>query len=431
MSNRARQRNKDKKAQQERSAARINANPELKKNNVIQGRKNQSNVTARNKKYTVNPNSGYRAPKSRGGQGNTGGVKAVNERKAAEEQQKSGNITSPGYGKNNTGSTTAHKQSHIRARGGLLRYPLEAMTDSTDYLQIDITKYQSVKDVSSAGGIVGSAGKRQLSKRSRVPGGLTTQSLVNKGTVLLQIPSQVQDGNSASYGEDKLNSMVGAAVGGITGIMEESGKKIGELDIPGAIQSGKGEVANALKSSGVDINAAKSLITKKLAASAVGVFGGNVSVNQLLAREQGQILNPNMELLFNGPTLRNFRFSFKMTPRSQGEAEQCKLIIRTFKMNMAPKVTSGEGASLFLNTPNVFELRYKTGYRNHPFLHKFKQCFLTDISVNYTGEGVYATYENREPISMIMDLTFKELEPIYDTDYFDERGYDSDSTVGY
>ncbi len=431
MSNRARQRNKDKKAQQERSAARIKANPELKKNNVIQGRKNQSNVTARNKKYTVNPNSGYRAPKSRGGQGNTGGVKAVNERKAAEEQQKSGNITSPGYGKNNTGSTTAHKQSHIRARGGLLRYPLEAMTDSTDYLQIDITKYQSVKDVSSAGGIVGSAGKRQLSKRSRVPGGLTTQSLVNKGTVLLQIPSQVQDGNSASYGEDKLNSMVGAAVGGITGIMEESGKKIGELDIPGAIQSGKGEVANALKSSGVDINAAKSLITKKLAASAVGVFGGNVSVNQLLAREQGQILNPNMELLFNGPTLRNFRFSFKMTPRSQGEAEQCKLIIRTFKMNMAPKVTSGEGASLFLNTPNVFELRYKTGYRNHPFLHKFKQCFLTDISVNYTGEGVYATYENREPISMIMDLTFKELEPIYDTDYFDERGYDLDDTVGY
>ena len=431
MSNRARQRNKDKKAQQERSAARIKANPELKKNNVIQGRKNQSNVTARNKKYTVNPNSGYRAPKSRGGQGNTGGVKAVNERKAAEEQQKSGNITSPGYGKNNTGSTTAHKQSHIRARGGLLRYPLEAMTDSTDYLQIDITKYQSVKDVSSAGGIVGSAGKRQLSKRSRVPGGLTTQSLVNKGTVLLQIPSQVQDGNSASYGEDKLNSMVGAAVGGITGIMEESGKKIGELDIPGAIQSGKGEVANALKSSGVDINAAKSLITKKLAASAVGVFGGNVSVNQLLAREQGQILNPNMELLFNGPTLRNFRFSFKMTPRSQGEAEQCKLIIRTFKMNMAPKVTSGEGASLFLNTPNVFELRYKTGYRNHPFLHKFKQCFLTDISVNYTGEGVYATYENREPISMIMDLTFKELEPIYDTDYFDERGYDLDDTVWY
>ena len=164
----------------------------------------------------------------------------------------------------------------------------------------------------------------------------------------------------------------------------------------------------------------------------VGALGGNVSINQLLARSEGQILNPNMEMLFNGPTIRNFRFSFKMTPRSREEAEQCKLIIRTMKMNMAPKVTSGRGGvSLFLNTPNVFQLRYKTGFRNHPFLHKFKQCFLTDISVNYTGEGVYATYENREPVSMIMDLTFKELEPIYDQDYFNDRGRDVDSTVGF
>ena len=347
-----------------------------------------------------------------------------------DKKKLSGSITSSSYGKNDSGSTEAHKQSNIRDRGGLLRYPLEAMTDSTDYLQIDITKYVPVKEASEAGGIVGSVGSRKLSGRSPVRGFTSTQSLVNQGTVLLQIPSQIQDGNSAAYGEDKLNSMVGAAVGGITGIMEESGKKIGELDIPGAIQSGKGEVANALKSSGVNIDAAKSLITKKLAASAVGVFGGNVTVNQLLAREEGQILNPNMELLFSGPTLRNFRFSFKMTPRSEKEAEQCKLIIRTFKMNMAPKVT-GSGANLFLNTPNVFELRYKSGFRNHPFLHKFKQCFLTDISVNYTAEGVYATYENKEPISMTMDLTFKELEPIYDNDYFDERGYDSDSTVGY
>ena len=347
-----------------------------------------------------------------------------------DKKKLSGSITSSSYGKNDSGSTEAHKQSNIRDRGGLLRYPLEAMTDSTDYLQIDITKYVPVKEASEAGGIVGSAGSRKLAGRSTIRGFTSSQSLVNQGTVLLQIPSQIQDGNSAAYGEDKLNSMVGAAVGGITGIMEESGKKIGELDIPGAIQSGKGEVANALKSSGVNIDAAKSLITKKLAASAVGVFGGNVTVNQLLAREEGQILNPNMELLFSGPTLRNFRFSFKMTPRSEKEAEQCKLIIRTFKMNMAPKVT-GSGANLFLNTPNVFELRYKSGFRNHPFLHKFKQCFLTDISVNYTAEGVYATYENKEPISMTMDLTFKELEPIYDNDYFDERGYDSDSTVGY
>ena len=196
-------------------------------------------------------------------------------------------------------------------------------------------------------------------------------------------------------------------------------------------ESGKA-AKNALEAADIDINTAAALATKKIATSVVSAFGGNVSVNQLLQRESGQIFNPNMELLFNGPTLRNFRFAFKMTPRSPEEAEQCKLIIRTFKMNMAPKVTSGRGtASLFLNTPNVFELRYKSGAANHPFLHRFKQCFLTDINVNYTAEGVYATYEGREPVSMIMNLTFKELEPIYDQDYFDAGGFDADDTVGF
>ena len=48
------------------------------------------------------------------------------------------------------------------------------------------------------------------------------------------------------------------------------------------------------------------------------------------------------------------------------------------------------------------------------------------MSVNYTGEGVYATYDDSTPISMQMDLTFKELEPIYNTDY-----EDSDVGVGF
>ena len=33
-------------------------------------------------------------------------------------------------------------------------------------------------------------------------------------------------------------------------------------------------------------------------------------------------------------------------------------------------------------------------------------CF-ENISVNYTGEGTYATYDDGTPVSMIMDLTFQ------------------------
>ena len=320
-----------------------------------------------------------------------------------------------------------------RSRGGVLRYPFEALTEKTDYLQIDIVEYEPSRQSSyNESNLLSRPGTRRIPLRSRVPGGLTTQSLVNKGTVLLQIPSQIQDSNAVNYGDSELNSLQGAVLQGAIDVPTAMGKEFSKLNIGGGFQAGKDAAGRAIESTGLTKSSAAALITKKLASQVASTFGANVSVNQLLARTGGQILNPNMELLFNGPTLRNFRFSFKMTPRSREEAEQCKLIIRTFKMNMAPKVTSGRGKqSLFLNTPNVFQLRYKTGYRNHPFLNKFKQCFLTDISVNYTGEGVYATYENREPVSMIMDLTFKELEPIYDQDYFNDRGRDLDSTVGF
>jgi len=69
------------------------------------------------------------------------------------------------------------------------------------------------------------------------------------------------------------------------------------------------------------------------------------------------------------------------------------------------------------------------GDQEHSFLNKFKLCALTNMSVNYTGDGVHATYYDGTPISMQMDLSFSELTPIYNEDY-DE--YDSkEEGVGY
>ena len=76
---------------------------------------------------------------------------------------------------------------------------------------------------------------------------------------------------------------------------------------------------NALKDSGIKMGIAQDLAKKFISGEAVKIFGGNVTVQQLLQREQGEIFNPYMELLFNGPTLRAFKFSFKMMPRNNQE----------------------------------------------------------------------------------------------------------------
>ena len=157
---------------------------------------------------------------------------------------------------------------------------------------------------------------------------------------------------------------------------------------------------------------------------AVNALGGNTSAAGILARQTGAILNPNMELLFGGVQLRQFSFSFDFAPRDENESIVIKKIIRAFKKSLNAKNSStGENSTgLFIKSPDVFQLTYKTGAKNHQFLHKFKPMALLNIGVNYTGAGTYATYDNTAPVHTKIDLTFQELNPIYSEDYDVEEG---------
>ena len=322
-----------------------------------------------------------------------------------------------------------------RQRGGVLRYPLEALTEHTDYLQIDIEKYVPIGNsyISAPGDdnryVRGNFQTNRAGRRSSRK--LSTKPLINAGTILLPIPANLQDSNNVRYDTSSLNGLAAAGVSAVQTAI--GGRGNAATSIGGAIDNigtGISEFKNKVDVGVGNEAVATDIINKQIAASAVNIFGANVTVNQLLARGNGEVINPNMELLFGGPTLRNFRFNFKLTPRNEKESEQIKLIIRAFKRNMAPQAQGGtlDSGTWFLKTPNVFKLRYRSGRNDHPFLHKFKQCFLSDMQVTYTGEGVYATYDDKTPVSMILDLSFKEIEPIYDIDYDSRPGT---SAVGY
>ena len=333
-------------------------------------------------------------------------------------------------------ATIGQSTAKTQRRGGVLRYPLEALTGTTDYLQINIIEYKRPKNQLTRPAGFG-ANTLNSAVGGTTSGSLARRSLVNGGSILLQVPSNVQDGNAVNFGDSSMNTILGAAAGVVGNVMTTGGEELAKLKDQGLSKTldnfGKGikdDFTKRFENSQGLSQAAQDFMNAKLTSSALGVFGGNVSAQQLLARQKGQIFNPNLELLFDAPTLRSFTFSFKMTPRSEQEARQCKLIIRSFKQNMAPKANleGGQigGTGIFLKTPNIFELTYRRGNRNHPFLHKFKQCFLTNFGVNYTAEGTHTTYDDSTPVSMTMDMTFKEIEPIYDTDY-----KDSDNSVGF
>jgi len=160
--------------------------------------------------------------------------------------------------------------------------------------------------------------------------------------------------------------------------------------------------------------AAGTAIANSFAAAAAGVEG-----QSLLSRTTGQVLNPNMELLFKGPTLRPFQFTFTLAPRDEDEAKSVISIIRFFKQGMAPIRSQ---SNLFLKSPHTFQLAYKFRGdggegRTHPFLNKFKECALQSFGVQYTPTGNYSTFSDGVMSQYNITMTFTELEPVFNDDY--------------
>ena len=160
--------------------------------------------------------------------------------------------------------------------------------------------------------------------------------------------------------------------------------------------------------------------------TAVGTkFAENAAqVKGLLARTQGKVMNPNLELLFQKPSLRPFSFQFKLSARSKPEADEIIKIIRFFKQNMAPQKGGGSGgasANLFLQAPNTFQIHYlhrgKGATDDHPFIGRPKECAMTSFEVDYTPDGQYSTLRDGYMTSYTISMSLKELEPVFFEDY--------------
>jgi len=269
-----------------------------------------------------------------------------------------------------------------------LRYP-ETLNQNQDKLKISILKFAPKK----------------FSGLSFAERSTFTERVL--GSVLLPVPNAVNDANSCSWGQDTMNAAQIAA----SDIAMKTITKGGGAGMNSAEQA----ITTAGKEGGADV---KDAVAQYFTGQATGVKG-------ILSRTKGQVINPNMELIFNGPQLRPFNFTFKMSPRDERESITIKKIIRMFKQSMAPQRSD---ASLFLKAPNTFKLQFLEGSaREHKFLPKIKECAMTGFNVNYTPDGNYATYRNSAMVAVELSFSFQELEPIFNNDY----DQDGDASIGF
>ena len=227
----------------------------------------------------------------------------------------------------------------------------------------------------------------------------------------LPIPRNVTDTQGVQYGEGSLNPL--EALG--TSLVSAGFSPNQPIDkLKGAVNATLNKGNAAIKDP-----ATQQLIGASISGSLIGALGGNVTPNQLISRATGQVLNPNLELLFNGVGLRVFPFSFQFFPRNRTEGIEVMNIIKTLKYQMAPSRNKASEAfeGIFIGAPSIFQLQYKKGGGAHPFLNKFLPTFLSDMKVNYTASGAHSTFYDGTPTHIQVDMQFKEINPIFKEDY--------------
>lgn len=278
--------------------------------------------------------------------------------------------------------------------GGYLKYPLNDPV-GLDYIKIDIIQYTPSLPDGGGGG------------EGRFQGAAST------GTIFLPMQPALSETTSINWGEDTMNEFQRIGANAIMGSMGALGtyKDLNDLkEQMGKVFSEFGASAQLI------------LNDPNLEKFVKAYFAGQILGTNVVGRSTGTVINPNLELLFNGPRLRQFNFNFKLTPREPAEAQVIRDIILTLKRASAPK---REGGQLFLKFPDIFKLEYiYQGGGQHPFMHKFKPCALTNLSVDYTPDGSYMTYKDVPSMTAYnLSLSFGEIEPIYSDEQQTGMGY--------
>ena len=333
-------------------------------------------------------------------------------------------------GKKETSSTKPIKKK-------TLSYPLARRNESpTDYLQIEIAEYSPAgfdlpvftdangKTANDTGFDINTITNVTDSQKFALSRGSVKNDFNKKNKnkqikalINLPIPRNVTDSQGVQYGEGSLNPLEAFGVATVNASINST------PSIQGIKNAFKNIAGSAMDTIG-DSDAQRA-IAGAISGTAIGALGGNVDANQLIARASGQILNPNLELLFNGVGLRTFPMSFQFFPRNRQEGQVVLDIIRTLKIEMAPSKTTKSQNGIFIKQPSVFQLTYKQGGEPHPFLNRFLPAVLSDMKVNYSASGTYSSFHDGTPTHMQVDLQFKELNPIFREDYDNVKG------VGY
>lgn len=282
----------------------------------------------------------------------------------------------------------------------LLRYPMDLADRSSDWVKFDFYKYQSAFGSSdNSSSYVEEYNKIEYSKADAT----------KYPSIAMYMPEDISANYAGTWGGREFHPIAAGLMRGSSEIMKAQNAVDVANKAGGAINKMMGSIYNSREG-----------IAPYLGAEGISTainrfgFGGGVTANDVLASSQGRILNPNTEVLYQGPQLRSFGLTFKLTARNEKESDIIYDICRTFKRAALP--SGQDDARNLISLPHIVEVSFMHKNDKSKWVSQFKKCAIGSVDVNYTPDGTWSTFRTGAPTAVVLTLQFQELKLIYADD---------------
>tara|TARA_B100000508_G_C11454700_1_gene276069 strand:+ start:115 stop:1398 length:1284 start_codon:yes stop_codon:yes gene_type:complete len=184
--------------------------------------------------------------------------------------------------------------------------------------------------------------------------------------------------------------------------------------------------------------AIQTALTSSVLNSIPGV-GGNLEFNDISGSTRGVVINPNAELLYDAPEMREVGMIFRLVPRNYDESIEIREIVRMFRQASMPSwgsedvdLVSGQkeqtGSFNFgdmnnwIHVPKLCKFTFMTGSKANKHIIQYKPCAISGVEVNYTPDGTWSSHTNptsdnvmpgSPPTAVELRLNFMETKLIY------------------
>lgn len=214
---------------------------------------------------------------------------------------------------------------------------------------------------------------------------IATSPMVNKATLILPIPVDLNFSYSASWNANQLTALEYFAR---------------EWTKAGKSPAAQEQMINNMAQAGLVFGAQE----------AVGLLGGASAVDRVIGagKAMGVVLNPYRQLMYDAPQFRSFSFKWQLSPKNKNESEVIDQIIWYLKKHMHPQVIDGKAKdNVFWTNPDFIKISVITDGDSsspNPWIPLIKDAVITSVVVNYDTK-FHKDDSSPSAISLTIDVT--------------------------